>query len=286
MGNGYSSCPPASYTPYSPFGNSNTIRDKYTTYDALQAALRSAGLESSNLIVAVDFTASNNWTGARTFGGRSLHCIDPAILNPYQSAMRIIATALAPFDDDQLIPAYGFGDATTSDQRVFSFYDHGPCNGLGDLLERYADIVPQIQLSGPTSFAPAIKQAIEIVKQTGQYHILIIIADGQVSAPMATTNAIVEASNYPLSIVVVGVGDGPWEQMIQYDNGLPERRFDNFQFVDFHDVMVKNDGSEIAFATAAMQEIPDQYKAIRSLNLFNNCVPQRAPVGLAPPVFQ
>ena len=34
---------------------------------------------------------------------------------------------------------------------------------------------------GPTSFAPAIRAAIDVVKASGnQYHILVIIADGQV----------------------------------------------------------------------------------------------------------
>jgi len=36
-----------------------TIRDKYETYDELQNALRQAGLESSNLILAIDYTKSN-----------------------------------------------------------------------------------------------------------------------------------------------------------------------------------------------------------------------------------
>lgn len=37
------------------------------------------------------------------------------------------------------------------------------------------------QSTGPTSFAPVIEQAMTIVEQSrGQYHVLLIIADGQV----------------------------------------------------------------------------------------------------------
>jgi hypothetical protein len=52
----------------------------------VQADLRRAGLESSNLVVAIDFTKSNQWTGEKSFGGRCLHDIDPSgyVLNPYQ----------------------------------------------------------------------------------------------------------------------------------------------------------------------------------------------------------
>lgn len=36
-------------------------------------------------------------------------------------------------------------------------------------------------IAGPTSFAPIIEMAITVVEQSnGQYHVLVIIADGQV----------------------------------------------------------------------------------------------------------
>jgi len=34
--------------------------------------------------------------------------------------------------------------------------------------------------AGPTSFAPVIRASIDIVARSGQYHVLVIIADGQV----------------------------------------------------------------------------------------------------------
>ncbi|XP_058072321.1 E3 ubiquitin-protein ligase RGLG4-like isoform X2 [Magnolia sinica] len=228
------------------------IPDNYRSLDQVIAALREAGLESSNLILGIDFTKSNEWT------------------------------------------------ATTHDQAVFSFHsDHTPCHGFEEVLTCYRQIVRNLRLSGPTSFGPIIEAAIDIVESHGgQYHVLVIIADGQVTRSIdtgdrelspqeeSTIDAIVAASSYPLSIVVIGVGDGPWDDMRDFDDKIPARKFDNFQFVNFTEIMSKDDSpseKEAAFALAALMEIPIQYQATMELGILGRMTGKAKKVVPRPP---
>ncbi|KAH0451502.1 hypothetical protein IEQ34_018801 [Dendrobium chrysotoxum] len=274
------------------------IPDNYNSLDQVTAALREAGLESSNLILGIDFTKSNDWAGKYSFNNQSLHAIGDKP-NPYEEAISIIGKTLAPFDEDNLIPCFGFGDATTRDREVFSFHDDHSCHGFEEVLECYRKIVPNLKLSGPTSFAPVVEAAVHIVKNSGgQYHVLVIIADGQVTRSVdtegkdlspqeeSTINSIVVASYFPLSIVLVGVGDGPWEDMQKFDDKIPARAFDNFQFVNFSKIMAKNASpaeKEAAFALAALMEVPIQYKATKELGLLGRTTGKAKQVTFRPP---
>ncbi|XP_042067759.1 E3 ubiquitin-protein ligase RGLG1-like [Salvia splendens] len=275
------------------------IPDNYQTIEQVTQALAESGLESSNLIVGIDFTKSNEWTGRDSFEGRCLHHFSDA-LNPYQHAISIIGRTLSRFDEDNLIPCFGFGDVTTHDQDVFSFYsDNRPCDGFEEAVSRYREIVPHVRLSGPTSFAPIIETAMGIVDRSGgQYHVLLIIADGQVTRSVdteagqlspqeqSTVNAIVKASEYPLSIIVVGVGDGPWDMMREFDDNIPARAFDNIQFVNFTEIMSRNiplPQKETEFALAALMEIPLQYRATLELQLLGNQRGHGITLPLPPP---
>jgi hypothetical protein len=271
MGNGKSKTKHNNNTNYKFFS------DKFRTYEDLQKALRDAGLESSQLIVGIDFTKSNTWQGGLPYYEKDcLHSAAP-FPNPYQRVLSIMCKTLEPFDDDHLIPAYGFGDSHTIDKSVFPFLmrnDNGyvsdlPCVGLDGVFQAYSKIIHDIatgtiQMSGPTSFAPIIRKAIELVKLTNSYHILLIIADGTVDRKDDTIQAIIEASKYPLSIICVGVGKGPFDVMREFDDNIPKRDFDNFQFIDFYEVMTRAENQEIEFAKNALMEIPDQYKYIKN----------------------
>ncbi|CAI9784000.1 unnamed protein product [Fraxinus pennsylvanica] len=275
------------------------IDDNYKSLEKVKEALAQSGLESSNLIIGIDFTKSNEWTGKHSFNQKSLHHIGEG-LNPYEHAISIIGRTLSAFDEDNLIPCFGFGDVTTHDRDVFSFYPNNkPCNGFEEVLSRYRDIVPNVKLAGPTSYAPIIETAIGIVDQSGgQYHVLLIIVDGQVTRSVdtsigqlspqerSTVDVIVKASDYPLSIVLVGVGDGPWHTMQKFDDNIPARAFDNIQFVNFTKIMVRKvplSQKEAEFALAALMEIPLQYRATLELQLLGNRRGIPAKVPLPPP---
>ncbi|KUF99387.1 60S ribosomal protein L23 [Phytophthora nicotianae] len=213
-----STIPAASQSKRSSF---RPIPDRYETLAEVQQDLRAAGLESSDLVVG--------------------------------SVISVIGRVLEAFDDDNIIPAFGFGDLATKGNSCFPFTQGRGCHGFEEVLRRYNEITPTLKLSGPTNFAPVIKETIRAVQKSGGYHILVIIADGQVTNEEDTRNAIVEASNWPISIIMVGVGDGPWDMMEEFDDKLPTR--------------LNKKNPEAGFAIMAMMEIPEQYKLIRELGM-------------------
>lgn len=52
-------------------GGTLRIADNYSSLEQVTKALARAGLESSNLIVGIDFTKSNEWTGSRSYNRKA-----------------------------------------------------------------------------------------------------------------------------------------------------------------------------------------------------------------------
>ncbi|KAA0145631.1 hypothetical protein FNF29_07725 [Cafeteria roenbergensis] len=300
-------------------GKAVAISDRFRSLEEVQAELRRAGLESCNLIVAIDATKSNEWNGTKTFGGKPLHTFAPGgavkaepglglsnreveaarrrakaasgarseeaaasgeafpdgfppsvlALNPYERVLGAVGRTLRAFDDDGVIPAFVFGDAETTDCSVRTLRSDGKdCVGLEGVLSAYRAEAPGWRLSGPTSYAPAIDRAVEIVRRSkGNFHVLIIVTDGQVTDEAVTQAALRRASKFPLAVVVCGVGDGPWDQLRSLDDRVAGRDFDNLQAVFWHEVEAKAAHPDAAFALAALMELPEQFKACCRLGL-------------------
>lgn len=242
------------------------VRPSFSLEQELQDVtgnLRARGLERCNMIVGIDFTDSARFTGRQTFGGKNLHYIDDSpdpTRNPYESALIDIMQAMSGIDSDGRVPGYAFGCEKTQDMAV-DLFTAGEIDARSykPILTAYRAAAVARTKSGPTSFAPLIREAAWQAERDLRFHLLLIICDGMVSDECwaDTCNAIAEAAVWaPLAIVIVGVGDGPWDDMKHLDN-LPGCECDIVHFVAHAETM--NATGHVGFAKEALCEVPNQY---------------------------
>eukprot|EP01129_Flabellula_baltica_P008785 TRINITY_DN351_c0_g2_i1.p1 TRINITY_DN351_c0_g2~~TRINITY_DN351_c0_g2_i1.p1 ORF type:complete len:554 (+),score=123.69 TRINITY_DN351_c0_g2_i1:32-1663(+) len=221
-----------------------------------------------NLMVAIDYTASNGDPREPA----SLHYMQPGVLNQYGVVIHTVGSILAGYDSDNMIPTYGFGGKMPDGTVSHCFHVNGNPNnpevfGVGGVLEAYTNsLTSGLQLYGPTNFSKIINTASEISSQLHAmnqdvqgYLILLILTDGEITDMEETVASIVEASQLPMSIVIVGIGDADFSNMNRLDgddhqlkaNGKKAKR-DIVQFVPFNQC-----ANDLAGATLA--EIPGQF---------------------------
>ena len=102
---------------------------------------------------------------------------------------------------------------------------------------------------------------IVILYQAFNYNICLILTDGIINDMDATIDEIVRASDQPLSIIIVGVGEADFDQMEALDGDITPlfsntlnkyRNRDIVQFVPFRDL--KSD--PVRLAKAVLAEVP------------------------------
>lgn len=238
---------------------------QYTFLDYL------AGGCELNFMVAIDFTASNGNPRLPD----SLHYIDPSGRpNAYQKAILEIGGVLQFYDSDKRFPAWGFGARPIDGPVSHCFNLNGSSNyceveGIQGIMTAYTSALFNVSLAGPTLFGRVVTVAADIAAQAlteekQKYYVLLIITDGVITDLQETKDAIVNASDLPLSILIVGVGGADFKEMEFLDGDNGERlenttgrvaSRDIVQFVPFRDVQ----GGEVSVAQTLLAELPTQF---------------------------
>ncbi|XP_041096079.1 copine-1 [Polyodon spathula] len=224
-----------------------------------------------NFTVGIDFTGSNGDPRSPD----SLHYMSPSGMNQYLTALWAVGQVIQDYDTDKLFPAFGFGACVPPDSKVshefpLNFNPSSPyCQGITGVVEAYRAALPQVKLYGPTNFSPIINHVARIASggaqqnTAGQYFVLLIITDGEITDLDQTRQAIVNCSKLPMSIIIIGVGEADFKAMefLDGDNGVlksltgESAARDIVQFVPFRDFMK---APKEALAQSVLAEVPSQ----------------------------
>ncbi|GAB1603194.1 copine-3-like isoform X2 [Argonauta hians] len=251
-----------------------------------------------NFTVAIDFTGSNGDPRSSS----SLHYIDPFRPNHYMQAIRSVGNICQDYDSDKLFPAFGFGARIPPLMKVshefpLNFNMSNPhCAGIDGVLTAYQTCLHQVQLYGPTNAAPIIyhtarfalqAQEAEATRGADSYFILLMLTDGVLSDMGETKSAIVYASNLPMSLIIVGVGNADFTDMDVLDsdncllrapNGKVAKR-DIVQFVPFREFY---HATSIELARHVLAEVPRQVEGYYKMRGLKPKVPPQRPNPMDP----
>jgi E3 ubiquitin-protein ligase RGLG len=220
----------------------------------------------NNVIMGFDFTHTHNVSVDR--------------FNKYQEVIRVIGIT---FFKSEWIPCFGFNGKS-----CFSFTpnDKLGCYTFTSVMNMYNTIAPKTRHVTTRNFAPIIEEAIDIAKYGNKFYVLYIICEGQaIDGLKETRDAIVKASRYPLSIVIIGVNTNSNKETEMYKMYTDEklgfddshiRKWNNVYFVSFDKVMggepKLSDGrfsreQEVDFSVAITKELSNQNTCVRALNI-------------------
>ncbi|KAL0009894.1 hypothetical protein SO802_005002, partial [Lithocarpus litseifolius] len=245
--------------PSSPCGHDKLFVDQFCEKQQYSFLDYISSGSELNFMVAVDFTASNG----NPRNPNSLHYIDPfGRLNSYQRAILEVGEVIQFYNSDRCFPAWGFGgrtcDGTTShcfnlngSAGAFAFifgtnylisFIYQSVEGIEGIMAAYSSALHNVALAGPTLFGKVINKATQIAGQSisynsNKYFVFLIITDGVLTDLQETKDALVRASDLPLSILIVGVGGADFTQMEVLDADDGRRLESSTGHVATHDIV-------------------------------------------------
>ena len=256
--------------------DNSEFHPNYSFYDFISAGVK------IKLSIGIDFTGSNG----HPLDKDSLHSLLGPNPNDYEKVIKLIGDILQYYSYDQLYPVYGFGAILEGSSYSIAsmcfninFQNNPEIHTIDNVINVYHKCLDKLTFAGPTYFSPIIKRVINNIRQKKnvlEYNILLILTDGNIDDIQNTIDSIVEASFEPLSIIIVGVGNDDFSQMVILDgNEIPlvssknvQWLRDDVQFIHFNEF--RND--EKRLSKEILEEIPRQ---IIEFYTKNNYTPEK-----------
>ena len=228
------------------------------------------------LTIGIDFTGSNG----HYKDPPSLHYLGGG-LNNYESAIRSCGDIVSAYDKEQSFPVFGFGfnfidpylnnfdgKYTDFNYPINCDIENPAIKYIDGVLMEYRNFITKIHLSGPTYFSPMINDLIfEVEKEIDEgklfnYHIIMILTDGMIDDMPETKDSLVAASFLPISVIIIGIGNGDFTKMDVldadviplYDSTGRKADRDLVQFVPYNQF---KDNPQL-LAEQVLEEIPRQ----------------------------
>jgi hypothetical protein len=195
------------------------------------------GLEL-RLVVGIDFTRSNEGPASLS----SLHRWGGDGPNDYVSTLRMIGEIVQKYDLAKQHAAYGFGaklppSYPASISSCFAltgdfFSPH--VDRVDGLVDAYKRALRVVFLHGPSRMKDVVKIAIDWadgskdvhqVNDNGvdmRYWVSLILTDGDIVDKNECMHAMLEASNLPISFLIVGIGDSDFTWFAQLNNDIQQ----------------------------------------------------------------
>ena len=225
------------------------------------------------LTIGIDYTSSNKDPN----DALSLHYLG-ANMNDYEQAIMSCGMIVAYYDYNQMFPVYGFGAILRGQEKPnmcfnVNFQQNPEISTIDNVIQEYRKSFKNLVLAGPTEFCPIIKKAIETIKKENdplKYHILLILTDGIIYDMKETIDALVEGSFLPLSVIIIGIGNDHFQEMIELDgddkpltnsSGIKRKR-DLVQFVPYN----KFKYNPSLLAEQVLEEVPRQMIEFYTMN--------------------
>ena len=240
--------------------NKSYINPNITFIDYIRAGVQ------IKLSIAIDYTS--DYTSTKI--DKSLHYLSSG-MNDYEQAINACGMKVAYYDYNQNFPVYGFGALLNGESQInpcfnINFKKDPEIKGINNVLLEYRNSFKSLQICRPpTKFNKLIQKVVNLIKKEQnhlKYHILLIITAGQIDDLRETIDILVEGSFQPLSVIIIGIGNGDFTNMVILDGdddplvnstGVIRDR-DLVQFVPFN--KFRNDSNKLS--EEVLEEVPRQ----------------------------